>query len=83
MPTKERSEHKPLMSKARRKVLDLLECLLELDPKLPSVASLFYVLARENEDIAPWSDEAMAVILENRVNDIMNREADNVASKSV
>lgn len=64
------SERKPVMSKARRKVLNMLECLLELDPKLPSVAAVFYVL--EREDMTPWSDERMAAILENRVNELMN-----------
>ena len=77
-------ERKPVMNKARRKVLNLLECYLELEPAIPSVATLFCIL--EREDIEPWSDEQMVAILESRISGLMevNREVNrSVVGKCV
>ena len=69
------AERKPLMCKDKRKVLDLLEFCLELEPTMPSVATLFYILKRE--DITPWTDKEMCVILQARANDLLrDREGD-------
>jgi len=62
-------ERKPRMSEARRKVLNLLEFILEIDPATPSVDSLFYKLSRVDNHF--WTDEDMAVILEGYANDLL------------
>jgi hypothetical protein len=67
-------EHrKPVMDETRRKVLNLLEFVLELDPATHSVDAVFYVL-RCSEGV--WTDEEMAVVLEGYARDLLQEKQD-------
>jgi hypothetical protein len=62
------SERKPKMSEARRKVLNLLEFCLEMNPDAHSVDSVFYVLRSSLG--GAWSDEEMVVLLQGYADDL-------------
>ena len=70
---------KPQMDKDRRKVLDLLEFVLELAPEVHSVNAIFTVFGGKVG--GPWTDKEMAVILQGYADDLLDPEPRMKGSK--
>jgi len=71
------SERKPAMSKDRRKVLNLLEFILEAQPDIESVFNVFVLhVAQQDEDHTWVSDEQWAEWMQDYANKLIK---DNLA----